>query len=105
MESSRSFSDAFGHTIELTPERWFHVLAEHQELEAFDHLIPETLQAPDDVVRSIYDPKVGLYYKWFPSLWHGKYFVVVVQFNRHHFILTAYITDKIKGGVRLWPSG
>ena len=68
MADAQSFVDAFGQTIELTAERWRHVLAEHQELRSFEHLIPETLQAPDAVIRSIYDPKVRLYYKPFAFL-------------------------------------
>ena len=104
MATLRSFVDAFGHTIELTAERWLHVLAAHQELHALENLIPEALQKPDAVVRSIYDPQVRLYYKQFSHIWHGKY-LVVVKLNRRHFMLTAYITDKIKGGTRVWPSG
>lgn len=105
MMASRNFSDAFGQTIELTAERWLHVLGEHQELKAFEDLIPQTLQQPDVIIRSVYDLQVRLYYKWFPQLWHGKYLVVVVKSNRRHVVLTSYITDKIKGGERLWPSG
>ncbi len=102
---SRSFVDAFGQTIELTAERWLHVLDEHQELRGHEDLIPKTLQEPEAVARSVHDPHVRLYYKRYPQLWHGKLFVVVVKLNHRHFMLTAYITDKIKGGARLWPSG
>lgn len=93
MPGVRSFVDAFGQTIELTAERWLHVLAEHQELRSFEQLIPQTLQAPDAIVRSVHDPKVRLYYKLFAHLWHGKYLVVVVKLDHHHVILTAYITQ------------
>lgn len=105
MTTRRRFVDAFGQTIELTEERWSHVLEAHQELRVLEELIPQVLRAPDAVVRSLYDPAVRLYYKWFASVWHGTYLVVVVKSNHRHFILTAYITEKLKGGVRLWPSG
>lgn len=98
------FRDAFGHTIELTAERWLHVLDAHPELRDGERLIPETLQEPEVVARSVYDPQARLYYKRFPHLWHGKYLVVVVKLNRRHFLLTAYVTDTIKRGERLWPS-
>jgi hypothetical protein len=102
MASERRFIDAFGQIIELTAERWLHVLVEHQELQAFEDLIPQTLQGPDEVAKSVHDPNVRLYYKLFPHLWHGKYLVVVVKCDQRHFLLTAYITDKVKGGARLW---
>ena len=105
MAESRHFSDASGYAIELTAERWLHVLSQHQELETLESLLAEVLQHPEVIVRSVHDPQVRLYYKPFPHLWHGKYLVVVVKFERRCFILTAYITDKIKGGTKLWPSG
>ena len=105
MTAPRSFVDRFGHTIELTTERWLHVLDRHQELQEFEYLIPQTLREPDLVTHSVYDPKVRLYYKRFAHLWGGKFFVVVVRFNQRCFLLTAYLTDRIKGGERVWPSG
>ena len=80
-------------------------MAEHQELRATEELIGQVLKQPDAVIRSLYDPLVRLYYKWCPSLWHGKYLVVVVALNHRNFILTAYLTDRIKGGERLWLNG
>lgn len=59
MAAPRSFVDVFGQTIELTTERRLHVLTQHQELEAIDHLLAETLQAPDIVIRSVYEPAVA----------------------------------------------
>ena len=104
MSIPRTFLDLFGHPIELTAERWLHVLEEHQELQAFEHLIPATLRNPDLITRSVYDPMTRLYYKWFSALWHGKYFVVVVHSGVRYTVLTAYLTHKIKGGEQLWPS-
>lgn len=103
--STKNFTDRFGQTIELTSERWHHVIDRHQELRLLEPCIAETLHQPDAIVRSIYDAQVKLYYKFFPELWGGKYVVVVIRLNHRHQILTVYVTDKIKGGERLWPSG
>ena len=104
MAGTQRFIDVFGHTVELATERWLHVLEAHQELKVLEDLIPKTLQAPDVVMSSVHDPKARLYYRFFDQVWHGKYLVVVVQSNHQRAILTAYLTDKIKRGERLWPS-
>lgn len=99
----RFFVDRFGHRIELTSERWNHILDRHQELTSCEHFIPEVLESPNTVRRSIYDPAVHLYYRYFPHIFNGKFLVVVVEFSRRPNIMTAYITHRCKGGPKLWP--
>ena len=100
----RFYSDRFGNRIELTPERWAHVLSRHPELSAWQHLLGEALEAPEVVTRSIYDSHVRLYYRYFSHVLGGKRLVVVVQLNRRNLILTAYVTTRRVGGTRLWPA-
>lgn len=99
-----TFQDRFGHRVELTTERWHHITAEHPELHGGYHVLQQTLAEPERLVRSVHDSAVVLYYRFFPQLWHGKFVAVVVKRAARHFILTAYVTDSIKGGTTLWPN-
>lgn len=68
--------------------------------------IGETLVHPQQVFQSFSDPVARLYYRHYVGTRVGdKWLSVVVKVNdRDAFILTADLTDKIKQGVRLWPS-
>ncbi len=67
--------------------------------------IEETRQEPERVVQSISDPEVRLYYRfYFRTVIGGKFLCVVVKMGEAGaFVLTAYLTDRIKKGERLWP--
>jgi len=58
------------------------------------------------VVQSLSDPQARLYYRfYFGTLVGNKYVCVVVKVtDTDAFVLTAYLTDRIKRGVRIWPS-
>ena len=56
--------------------------------------IERTLAQPERVVESFADPAAHLYY---------RYYVVVKVAETDAFVLTAYLTDRIKHGVTLWP--
>jgi hypothetical protein len=68
--------------------------------------IGEALMHPDRVVESVGDPSVRLYYRFYEKTMVGrKYVCVVVKVtNRDAFVLTAYLTDRVKRGVSLWPN-
>ena len=67
--------------------------------------IEETLARPQQVIESISDPQVHLYYRYYIGTRVGnKLLCAVVKLkDADAFLLTAYLTDKIKKGVMLWP--
>ena len=67
--------------------------------------IERVLIVPERVVQSRGDAEAKLYYRYFFGTVVGdKYLCVVVKTHVDDaFILTAYFTDAIKRGQRLWP--
>ncbi len=68
-------------------------------------LIEETLGHPQFVIQSLADPNTELSYRhYFGTRVGDKWLCVVVKHAIDDaFVLTAYLTDKIKKGVQLWP--
>jgi len=68
--------------------------------------LAETLAQPERVVQSFSDPQARLYYRFRAGTRVGDKFmcVPVKVVPGDAFVLTAYLTDKIKQGVLLWPS-
>jgi hypothetical protein len=66
--------------------------------------IAKTLASPDKIVRSRTDATVELFYRHYPStVVTSKFLCVVVKvLPDDNFIITAYYTDTIKQGERLW---
>lgn len=64
--------------------------------------IGETISEPDLIRQSIYSKNVYIYYRYYPNILQGKYVAVVVRMDENKFIITAYITDKIKRGEEIW---
>lgn len=97
--------DFQGRSIRLTEERRAHIL-EHAEMSSMEAEIEETLARPERVVQSFSDPQAKLYYRfYFRTVVGGKYLCVVVKtLEADAFVLTAYLTDRIKNGVLLWPT-
>lgn len=89
--------------IRLTDERLAHIL-EHPEMEEMEAEIGETLAAPERVVRSRSDAEARLYYRFYPETRSdGKFLCVVVKaLVEDPFVITAYLTDKVKEGEVLW---
>lgn len=56
-------------------------------------------------MQSFSDPQARLYYRFsFRSMVGGKYLCVIVkEFGSDAFVLTDYLTDRIKRGETLWP--
>jgi hypothetical protein len=99
------FQDLHGLSIRLTDERRAHIL-EHPEMSGLEHAIEETLRDPEKIIRSISDPAVHLYYRfYFRTVVGGKFLCAVVKIGEAGaFLLTAYLTERIKKGERLWPT-
>jgi len=96
------YTDIFGDTIELTDERWFHIVKEHPEVRQYKDRIQEVLASPEYVKMSNRDKDVLLYYKFYNDIFMGKYMIAVAKKQSRSFILSCYITDVIKKGVTIW---
>jgi hypothetical protein len=102
--TSKTLRDYQGLELRLTSERLSHIL-EHPEMTNMESAIEETLLKPERVVESLSDAEVHLYYRaYFRTMVGGKFLCVVVKVAEESpFVLTAYLTDRIKKGVTLWP--
>ena len=98
------FVDHLGRRIRLTTKRRRHIL-EHREMKEWMDKIGEVLAHPDRVVRSRSDPRSELFYVWKTATRVGpKYLcVVVIVEPKNAFVVTAYLTDRVKKGEVLWP--
>ncbi|MCI0496434.1 hypothetical protein L0Z72_15620 [candidate division KSB1 bacterium] len=98
------YKDYSGCDVRLTDERLQHIL-EHPEMADLVPAIEETLSQPRIVIRSLTDPNAELNYRFYFNTCVGdKWLCVVVKHSSGGaFILTAYLTDKIKKGIQLWP--
>jgi hypothetical protein len=102
----RLLRDIHGLAIRLTDERLAHIL-EHPEMVGLEDAIEATLLQPEQIVESLSDPQAHLYYRFYMGTRVGDKFLCVVVKVRETdaFVLTAYLTDKIKKGSTIWPSG
>ena len=95
--------DIFSEPVELTEERWQHIVTEHPEVHGHQEKIPTVLADPEYVKRSKRDEQVRLYYRYFDTILNGKYLLVVVETGAtRSFVLTGYLTDSIKKGETGW---
>ncbi len=66
-------------------------------MKEMEQAIQESIERPECVMESFSDPYYG-------TLVGDKYLCVVVKVQvADAYVLTAYLTDKIKRGVQLWP--
>lgn len=86
--------DRYRNEIELTDERWNHIITGHPELENYYEEVLETIKKG----RRRQDPmdeKKYKYIKNFANLPLGfTHFVVVVKLIRNNFVLTAYGVER-----------
>jgi len=97
--------DCFGRHVRLTHERLAHIL-HHPEMAALEGEIERVLAAPAEVRVSRSDESVRLFYEFHARTpVGGKWFCVVVKYvgDDDAFVITAYLTDRPKAGVTLWP--
>ena len=76
-------------------------------MKGLEGAIEETLLHPEHVVESFSDPQARPYYRcYLGTLVGDKFLCVVVKVAADDaFVLTAYLTDRVKKGVLLWPKG
>jgi hypothetical protein len=100
----KALKDCFGHSVRLTDERLAHIL-DHPEMKEMEAEIERAVQKPQLVRRSRSDVTVRLFYEFYSQTRvDGKWLCVVVKYVENDaFVVTAYLTDKPKGGEDLWP--
>lgn len=92
------YQTSIGRQVELTPERRKHILQFHPDLKPYLDQIKLVLESPEIIKRSLDDPRVLIFYRYFDTILSGKYIAVVVKTNQRNFILTSYLTSHIKTG-------
>lgn len=97
--------DYQGLVVRLTDERLDHI-EKRPEMIGFEVSIEETLGHPERVIRSLSDDQVRLYYRFYPvTRVTAKFLCVVVKSERDDsFVVTAYLTERVKKGEVLWPA-
>jgi hypothetical protein len=97
------YVDYQGMRIRLTDERLAHIL-EHPEMKNMEARIAQTLAEPQQVVESLSDLQVRLYYRFYVGTRVGnKHLCAVVKVvDMDAFVVTAYLTDTVKKGRMLW---
>ena len=98
-----NLNDYQNRSVRLTKERLLHILS-HLEMKGFELQIENVLQNPQIVRLSKTDNRVHLYYRYYEKTMVGaKWLCVVVKHTFNDaFVITAYLTDRVKKGVELW---
>lgn len=87
--------------IRITKEYWdFIVTIKHPVMDGREKDVVTSLEHPEFVRKSTKDKRVYLYYR---SIGNKKYICVVCKhLNGEGFIITTYITDRVKEGEEIW---
>lgn len=95
-------TDYEGRKIRLTEERWQNILS-HPEMKDLSQLIPKTLSKPQIVRQSNTDETIYLYYCYQTQTIVGeKWLCVVVKIlDNEAFIITPYLTNRLKKGKQI----
>jgi len=89
-----------GFTVRTTADYWQRLVVKHPDLVDKLEDIKITLCQPEHIRRSRCDPMVLLFYRC-----GGRHWVVAAakRADGTGFLVTAYQTDVIKEGERIWP--
>ena len=86
--------------IRTTKSHWDLItLVNHPIIRGKESLVKECIQDPEEIRLSQDDESVYLYYKQW-----GQYYlcIVVRHLNGDGYIITSYITNRIKEGKKVW---
>jgi len=91
-----------GFTVRTTATYWQLIQRKHPEVIGYEAAIQQGLRQPEEVRRSTQDPTVHLFYT--PILPAYQLVMVAKRLNGEGFLVTCYLSDKKKEGVRIWPT-
>ena len=80
-------------------------IQQHPEMVDMESEITYVLQAPAEVRLSRLDSTVQLFYEYYAKTRvGGKWLCAVVKYlSSDGFVVTAYLTDRLKTGETIWP--
>ena len=90
-----------GFTVRTTESYWTLIQSKHPEITGMLGLIKDILKMPDFVTQSKIDKDVFLFYRKINNYWLCS---ITKCLGIEGFLITTYITDKIKEGKKVWPS-
>ena len=95
-------STPLGFQVRVTKAYWNLITTiKHPAMKGRKFAVKATLETPDEVRRSRSDREVYLFYRLEQS---GCWICAVAKrTNGKGFLITAYFTDAIKEGERIWP--
>ena len=90
-----------GKHVRVTRRHWDYIVNKHESIIGLEEQVKETLMNPIYIRLSKEDKEAYLYYAPY-----GRYYLCVVcrHLNGDGFIVTAYLTDKIKKGVTVYEA-
>lgn len=89
-----------GIKITVTRDYWRKIIEiKHPAMAGKEEGVRQTLKEPDEIRRSKLDPTVHLYYR---KTEQNHICVVAKHEGQKGFVITTYITNKIKEGERIW---
>lgn len=86
--------------IRTTKSYWEIITHKHPEVRNLLDTIKKVLEHPDQIRKSKVDKHVYLFYK---KLEKYSLAIVTKKINNEGFVITSYLTGKIKEGERIWP--
>jgi hypothetical protein len=91
-----------GFVVRVTRQRWDVIAgSKHPVMAGREGDVQLALESPDEVRRSVTDEQVLLFYK--AEKTRRWVCAVAKRGAERGFLITAYPTDAIKEGVRVWP--
>jgi hypothetical protein len=91
-----------GVRIRTTKDYWRLITeTKHRNMQGKLREITDAIESPDQIIASIKDPTVLLFYKEFTI--RQWYCSIVKRLNGTGFLITAYVTNAIKKGEIIWP--
>lgn len=88
--------------VSITKRYWDYIISiKHPHIKGMESDVVNTLEDPDFIRQSKVDENVLLFYR--EVGYQGKnYHMCVVINKKDGFIITSYITDRIKEGIQIW---
>ena len=94
-------STPLGFSVRTTRDYWALIESKHPEVAGRQLAVEECLREPDQIRHSKQDNAVYLFYRSYPP---HHLCAVVKRLNDDGFVITCYLTDKIKEGEKIWPT-